>query len=145
MTHRYTIVPFRRWHVDFLGVEAEGGEPYDLTAEESYALERSGTCWTGLFDDAPIACGGVVKMWNGRYVAWMLLNMKSGRHMAMITREVQKKLAELPGRVELTVRADFEKGQRWAKMLGFEVETPLLKQYGHDGADHVGYVRISGD
>jgi len=28
--------------------------------------------------------------------------------------------------------------------LGFELETPLLRQYGHDGADHVGYVRING-
>jgi hypothetical protein len=41
----------------------------------------------------------------------------------------------------MQVRADFEMGNRWAKMLGFEVETPLMKNYWPGGIDAVGYVK----
>jgi hypothetical protein len=41
------------------------------------------------------------------------------------------------------VHAGFKDGKRWAEALGFSVETPVLRQYGPDGADHVGYLRIN--
>ena len=44
---------------------------------------------------------------------------------------------------ESTVRRDFALGQRWARMLGFEIETPVLRQFGPEGEDHVGYVKFN--
>jgi hypothetical protein len=32
---------------------------------------------------------------------------------------------------------------KWAKMLGFRVETPLLTMFGPEGESHVSYVRIN--
>ena len=63
--------------------------------------------------------------------------------MVFIAGAVQRALGRVKGRVEFTVRADFEKGHRWAKMLGFTVESPLLRAYGPLGEDHVGYVRFN--
>ena len=138
------MTPFRRWHLGWLGPEAEGGD-YKLPVEAAVELEKSGLCWTLLYEDAPVACGGLAQIWPHRYQAWMLLDRRTGRHMFRITKEVSTYLRKVKGRIELTVRADFEQGQRWAKMLGFELESLLLRQYGHDGADNVGYVRINGD
>ena len=42
----------------------------------------------------------------------------------------------------MTVLKDFKQGHRWAKILGFELETPTLRAYGPAGEDHAGYVRI---
>jgi len=142
-TARYRVTAFRRWHLDWLGPEAEGGD-FQLPLEAARELELSGLCQTVLYEDAPIACGGLAQIWPHRYQAWMLLDRRTGRHMPWITKQVSAYLQKVVGRVELTVRADFPQGQRWARMLWFELETPLLRQYGHDGADHVGYVRING-
>jgi len=143
MPNKYRIVPFRRWHLEWLGPEAEGGD-FKLPWEAAQQLENSKLCWTGLYDGQPIVCGGVAQIFSHRHQAWMLLDMRTGRHMLWITKQVSAYLQKIRGRIEFSVRADFEQGQRWAKLLGFEVEAPLLKQYGHDKADHVGYVRING-
>jgi hypothetical protein len=52
-------------------------------------------------------------------------------------------LAMVKGRLELTVRFDFDEGHRWAKMLGFKVETPVMPFYGPEGEPHSMYVRIN--
>lgn len=145
MTAKYVLVPFRRWHIDELGISAEGGEPYNLSPEETHQMERSRLCWTLFYEAKPVACGGFFLVWKGRYIAWMLLDPQSGRHMGAVTRHTLARMAELKGRIELTVRAEFEQGHRWARMLGFKVETPTLERFGHDGSDHVGYVRINGE
>lgn len=62
--------------------------------------------------------------------------------MLRALRAMDANLAKIRGRIEMTVRADFTKGQRWAQLLGFSVETPVLKNYGPLGEDHTGYVRI---
>jgi hypothetical protein len=45
--------------------------------------------------------------------------------------------------VELTVLKHFAAGHRWAKMLGFEIEAPLMRGYNPDGTDSVGYARYN--
>ncbi len=47
------------------------------------------------------------------------------------------------GRMEFTVRKDFAAGHVFARLLGFEVETPCMKSYGPFGEDHVGYIRMN--
>lgn len=128
-----------------MGLAVEGANGYSLSPEECHLMEQSGTCWTIVHDGDPIACGGFIQMWPGRHVAWMLLDDRSRRHMGYVTRQALKKLAGIHGRIELTVRADFYAGLRWAEMLGFKIEAPLMRRFGPDGADHVGYVRVNGD
>lgn len=144
MIHNYRVVPLKRWHIDWLldDGKAEGGFSMDRAA--LLALEKMPNNWTGVYGADPIACGGIIEQWAGRYTAWMYLNANSGRHMFYITKQVLKVLSGVKGRIELTVRKDFELGHRWAKLLGFEVESPLLQAYGPEGEDHVGYVRFNG-
>jgi hypothetical protein len=95
-------------------------------------------------DGAPVAAGGTIELWPGRHLAWAMLPSFSGPHMLTVTRTAQQLIRAPRGRVEMVVLRSFELGHRWAKMLGFEVETPVLRQYAPDGSDFTGYVRFNG-
>lgn len=136
------IVPFRRWHLVWLMGEESLQGSMPMGVETLMELERQNS-WTAVHDGSPLACGGTIQQWRGRHVAWMYLTAKTGPHMGFITRAVKSALEKVEGRVELTVRQDFDKGHRWAKLLGFQVETPVLEAYGPDGENHVGYVRMN--
>lgn len=114
--------------------------PYD--AATLMEMERQNS-WTAVVDGDPIACGGTLKQWPRRHTAWTYMTAKTGPHMMFLTRTVKDVLKKVPGRVEMTVRYDFEQGHRWARILGFEVETPRLKNYGPESEDHTGYVRFN--
>jgi hypothetical protein len=133
------IVPFRRWHIGWLQTD----EP---TLDEAAlpVLEQQNS-WTAVVDGEPVACGGTIEQWKGRHVAWTYMSPRSGRHMSFITRAVLRNLATIAGRIELTVRRDFEQGHRWARILGFAVENPpgILAGFGPMGEDHVSYVRFN--
>jgi RimJ/RimL family protein N-acetyltransferase len=44
-------------------------------------------------------------------------------------------------RIQMTVRADFPRGLRFAEFLGFEKEG-IMKSYGKDGADYILFARV---
>jgi hypothetical protein len=136
------IVPFKRWHYKWLAEDtATHGFDVHPAALELMESQNGGT---GTVDGEIVFSAGTTTQWPGRHIAWALLHdERSRKHMLWITREVKKNLARVQGRIEMTVRADFPAGQRWAEMLGFHVETPLLQQYGPEGEDHIGYVRIN--
>jgi len=146
MTHR-SVTPFKRWHLEWLLEEdqsAEGDVP-KWPVELVYQMEKMSTSWTLHADGIPLGCGGFIPLWPGRHQAWMFVNKNAGPYMKWITKQVKDKIKQIDGRIEMTVRADFERGNKWAKILGFEVETQCLKHYGPYGEDHVGYVLLNGD
>lgn len=137
------VVPFKHWHLQWLkekGV-AEGGV-FDLGTAAVAALELHRS-WTAVADGEPIACGGTVEIWPGRHSGWAYLNKSAAAHMLFVTRAAEQVLQQVKGRIEMTVRCDFKAGHRWAKILGFVLETPVLKQFGPEGEDHSGYTRFS--
>lgn len=138
MTVKYMTVPFKRWHLKWL-THADG--PVKISEADLLLLEGKNS-WTIVADDTPIACGGTMEQWLGRHVAWAYLHENSGSHMNYVTRQSREIVAGPTGRVEMTVRTDFLAGQRWAGMLGFKAES-VMKQYGPEGEDHVGYVRFN--
>ena len=140
----YLAVPFRRWHLAWLerDGDAEGGVGPHLTDEVLHSIELTDS-WTGTYSGQPIVCAGLMQQWPGRYTAWAYLNKTSAKHMTWITRQALALMSKPKGRVEFTVRADFEKGLRWARMLGFEIETPCLRAFGPEQEDHVGFVRFN--
>ena len=138
------VVKFFRHHYTWLresNPPADGGQ-FIATESVLAQLERENS-WTGVADGVPIACAGTIRQWPGRYMAWAYLGKNTAPHMVWITKQVIVQLEKLKGRVEMTVRSDFPIGQRWANMLGFEVETPCLRAFGPQGEDHVGFVRIN--
>jgi len=142
MNPKYREVPFEAWHIDVLMQdEASAGLRFHHDPLVLKYLEK-GNSWTLLHDDLPILCGGTLQQWEGRHTGWAFLNSKTGEHMLAVTRRARRIMGEAKGRIECTVRKDFSEGHRWVRMLGFHAETYVLKQYGPDGADHVGYVRF---
>ena len=138
-------VPFRRWHYHWLmdsRAKAEGGLVMQLSDAMLAQLEREAS-WTGVVDGDPVACGGTLQQWPGRHLAWAYIARGTLPLMPWITEHSLRYVSRPKGRVEMTVRRDFPAGHRWAKRLGFRVETPLLEAYGPEGEDHVGFVRIN--
>lgn len=136
------IVPFRRWHYDWLGISVE--PTCFVPGEAALAAMEQSNSYTGIVDGDVVFCAGTIAQWPTRHIGWALLHERLSRaHMLWITREVRAGLARVRGRIEFTVRTDFPQGQRWAEAIGFHVETPLLKAYGPEGEDHVGYVRMN--
>ena len=139
------VVPFKRWHYDWLvgrGPHAERDVLVLVNGMVLDTLERANS-WTAVVDGDPVACAGTLQQWPGRHLAWAYITRGTLPLMSWITDEVQRNLAGVKGRIELTVRKDFPVGQRWARTLGFEVETPLLRAFGPEGEPHVGYVRFN--
>lgn len=135
------IVPFRTWHFAWLG---ESIEPCFGMSNATLATLEAQDSYTGMVDGDVVFCAGLVRQWPTRHTTWALLNReKAPEHILWITREVRAGLAGVKGRIELTVRADFPQGQRWAELLGFRIETPRLEMFGPEGEDHIGFVRVN--
>lgn len=88
-------------------------------------LERFDS-WTGRINGEVVACAGIMPLWRGRSYAWAVLSQDIGPFgMVRLTRAVRRYLKmSPPGRIEATVVAGFDAGERWLQMLGFERETP---------------------
>lgn len=141
----HRVVPFKRWHYDWLADATLAVDQNKLTRIDLNTLIEleNASSFTYIVDGTPIACAGTIRQWPGRSVAWAYLSYLTGPIMRRLTKEVKQRLDVIPGRIEFTVRCDFPAGHRWAKMIGFEVESPCLKAYGPEGEDHVGYVRFN--
>jgi len=139
----FEIIPFAPEHILQLDVQ----DAQRLTDEEqAQALAAPfGWAWTGLVNGVPVACAGLVEVWQGRAYAWALLARTAGPWMAAITRAVRRALRATPfDRIEMAVEAGFAAGQRWAVMLGFELETPQpLRRYLPGGRDAYLYAMVT--
>lgn len=139
MTAR-AIVPFKTWHLDWLEAKSPSVVRFDERAKRELEGQNS---WTAVLDGEVIACGGTIQQWPGRHLAWTHLGPHTKSHMVWLTRAVRSKLAAVKGRVEMQVLFSFEAGHRWAEMLGFMLETPIMVAWGPEGADYSGYVKIN--
>lgn len=140
---KLNIVPFESYHLTWLIMQrpAVGGFGPMITDDVLRALE--GKSWTAMLGDDPVACGGLIEQWPFRHAGWVYLPKEAAPYMRTITLAAMEKMAEVKGRIEMTVRKDFKAGHKWARMLGFVVETPTLHAYGPEGEDHVGYWRYN--
>lgn len=142
----YRVVPFEAWHVKALSLAEDAETGYaELLDPNVHSPLESTQAWSVLSSEGDVvACGGTIRQWKGRYVAWAYMTPQTGCCMLRLTRLVRDVLDEISGRVEITVRADFAAGRRWAELLGFEVENPpgVLRRYGPEGEDHISYVRV---
>lgn len=136
------IVPFKRWHIEWLQSRTGVTEGFVFDEAVSASLEGQNS-WTAVLDGEVLACGGTIQHWPGRHMAWTHLGPQTAPHMLWLTRAVKEKLQGVKGRIEMNVRCGFEQGHRWAGLLGFTVETPVMVAWGPQGEDHSGYVRIN--
>lgn len=137
------LVDFKKDHLE--RIEKATDKVYlNITARHRDVLEQNGFSHSVIGDDGTVfMCAGVVKYWNGRGEGWAIFNKSVGASMVGVHRIVSRYLDIIPiKRVECTVEADFKEGHRWAKLLGFEMECPRMKNYFENGKDAVLYARV---
>lgn len=138
------ITRFQRWHLRHIFEDGQlEDSQFAHDPETLRAMERAPNTWTAVVDGLPVASGGTLELWPGRHQAWAYLSARAQESILLVSRTARDVLRRVPGRVECTVRADFPAGQKWAKLLGFQIETPCLRAFGPQGEDHVGYVLLN--
>ena len=136
------FVPMKAEHAflmkNMIGVHAEA----NITEEVAQNVEKTGNAVTAIDGDEVLGIAGITEKWEGTGVAWAWLSRDWKRYARKITEEIIRNLdrSEFP-RIELAVRVDFPAGHRWAKMLGFTLETPFAARYGPDGRAYSVYVK----
>jgi hypothetical protein len=104
--------------------------------------------WTGVCNDRLVGgCGGIFEVWEGRGKAWAAFGVVPERAWPAITEKARSTLAAAREvglcRIEATVQEGFDAGHRWARRLGFVLETPEpMRFFGPDGASHYLYSRV---
>lgn len=137
------IVPFKAEHMEqVLAQEAQQYLRAWLKPGEMKALEGP-WAYSGVVDGRVHACAGLVSHWPGRAAAWAYLDAQAGREMLAVTRAAKRGIEMCPfDRIEAAVDCEFEAGHRWARILGFELETERMRKYRPDGGDCAMYVRV---
>jgi len=116
---------------------------HGLVEAEGLADELEAAGGWAVVDGDVLGVGGVFEQWRGTGLAWCILSRKWRRRAGEITGLVRATLFDAPfHRIETAVRCDFDGGHRWARRLGFELETPCARQWGPDRADYSIYVMV---
>lgn len=140
------VVQFESEHLAELELQDAQYYLRPVLANKDYAdsLKHSGPAYTVLDGGKPVACIGVVEYHPGRAQAWALMGFDARKNLFAITRRVKQWLDSTKyARIETTVDGPFKQGHRWAKMLGFECETPAgMKRYAPNGLPAYLYGRI---
>lgn len=141
------VVPMNEAHARAIRPQqAQSGEAGDVEARvrDARALIAGGAAWAAIDDGGVLALAGVTSLWEGRGMAWCLLSDHAHTRMLALTRGVGRYLDGLKyRRLEMYVDAQFEAGQRWARMLGFKNETPGgMKSFLPNGNGAYLYARV---
>lgn len=139
------VVPFKKEHA--LAVKLQPGQSDNVAViDDAYAsdLEKSSrVAMTGIVGDRVVGCGGMVKLWPGRWLMWAILSEDARVHMVRATNICKRMLAmhDEPGRIEMIVKSDFKEAHRWAGLLGFKYHHHE-ERFLPDGSDADVYVRF---
>lgn len=119
---------------DLLGLGEAEIENYIRKSDYKYSVV--------LDDGTPIASFGVNKFDKDDFGrAWGVVSVNAGKHFLYIHKAVLEFLNKCPyNLVRMTVRKDFKRGIRWAKMLDFEQES-IIKNMCKNGDDAVVFYR----
>jgi len=103
---------------------------YDTAEGPAMTFERDG---------AVIACAGLARVWEGRFLAWALFSDLQPRDWVEVRRAMQPVIKAQRGRIEAT--AAFPAAERFLVGLGFEREG-IMRSY-HNGRDHALYAQVN--
>jgi hypothetical protein len=136
------LEPFKIEHLSQL--EKQRGHSYpNISLENRRCLELSGYNYSIKNDVRVFICGGVLPYWANRVEAWAIFDKNLDFEFLKVHRICKRYLDVLPHkRIECVVKYDFQQGNRWANLLGFQVEGPRLRSYFEDGKDAILYSRI---
>jgi RimJ/RimL family protein N-acetyltransferase len=138
------FLPFNISHYDLMDIR----QPELLAVARGYELREMirtqsemGTATTVFQHSKPVAIMGVVHFWNGVGELWSLFD-ESARKMPMTMLKTGHSYCDISfrylclHRLQITVRTDDNRAIRYAKHLGFDVET-VMRRYGPDKVDYL--------
>ena len=104
-------------------------------------------CFTGVKENRPIVCGGIIKYWQGCYEGWVIASHYINNYPIETARTIKKYTDYLIEknnihRLQTAVLHSFDDGHRFAKFLGMEPEG-LMKKYDYMEQDYMRYARVS--
>lgn len=136
-------IRFNKRHLDkMIHQEGQKGLEY-LETNELFAMLEGEDSYSIMDGEEVLCCAGVVKMNEGRGVAWAYLADELNTRMVIVTRIVKRYLNGAPfHRIEMHVDCDFAEAHRWAKMLGFEKECDRMKAFTPDKRDCALYAMV---
>lgn len=143
--------PFQPWHLEKMAPQSEQLPEVELlrniTPDQWSKITRQGLTFSAIDGDRIIFCCGLIPKWHGRAQGWTVFADNITRREMLFIHRMSKILleqwqsSEEFRRIETTVRAEFDAGHRWAKMLGFHPEG-LMSLYDPLGRAYVLYSRI---
>ena len=143
-----TFEPFEPQHLYRVNVQSEQAVELEELIRSGAAEQLIGSFSLSalLPSGACAACGGLVNLWPGRFQAWVFMSSDAGEHLLAISRQVKYLLDTHPARrIEATVRARFNRGQRFARLVGLRRESGVLRAFYPDGTDAILFARVIDD
>lgn len=138
------VLRFKAEHVSLINQQSHDEQTLSGLNVESYRFaEKQEHSYTIAINGIVQACFGAIVLWKNRAEAWAIIDKNCGKHFVSIVR-VMKRTIDLYGynRTEAVVQSDFEQGHRLVKLLGFDLEAPLMRKYGVTGLDYSLYARV---
>lgn len=137
------VEKFQKQHLDAIILqERQKGLEY-LETSDLFNMLESEDSYSVMEEDEVLCCAGVVKLNEGRGVAWAYLADELNAKMVGVTRAVKRYLRLAPfHRIEMHVDCNFEEAHRWAKMLGFNMECERMKAFTPDKRDCALYAMV---
>lgn len=109
-------------------------------------LIAGGPCFTARRADGQvIGCMGVVEQWDGRGMAWAVLDREAGPHLLALTRDSRDFFDSMAyRRIEAYIDPQFPQGRRWVHLLGFTLETDVpMRNFFANGNSAYLYARVN--
>lgn len=130
-----TVEKLKKEHVkELIGKDRAPHIAEHMTEQGYEMLENLPDGWTIMSDGQPIATGGAVPFHRNRAELWMIIDQSCGKYFISVHKIVSRLIRSMPyPRLEATVDLSFPQGHRWMKLLGFELEAPVMKAYGLAG------------
>ena len=120
------LIPFEPHHLKHLELQSAQEEHYeDFEDFAAYGNQlKRGLAYTVIDGENISLCCGVLDKWQGVGCGWVLFSKHFRPHcFRSVHRNIlgfmDTMLKERYHRIEITVRLDYKKGHRWAKLLGF--------------------------
>ena len=129
------VVPYTKQHYELI----ELGEWHE---NEPMAVP-DGPAVTFLVRETPVAIVGAYQVSPGVAHVWAKVSKNVDRNFARIAMTMLEHFmtSESIRRVQMSVRADYERGKRFARFLGFKAEG-LMQKYGADGSNYWLYAKV---
>lgn len=138
------LVKLNRDHIKDLRLRDDQLKDLELLDDDFLEMaENQSESYTGLEEGKPIFCCGLLRVWEGRALAWALLGEEAAKHAKSMHKAAKWILDNSDcRRIEATIDPSSESAIRWVEHLGFEYEC-IFKAYTPSGEDMLSYVRFN--